>query len=388
MTKKNLSVGLRSEINKIVKYTIPKYHEGKRCYVDFYCYDPSDDCMRRVKRYFDNIARKKERKTEAEIYINLILQRLRGGWNPFVNTNSTRGYTPLRETILKYREGLQKYTRQKTVHSYTSRVNVLLEYLDSLPYPPRFIYEFNSVFCNDFLDWLSLDREVSPRTRNNYKGWLSSLASWLIERKYITENPADSIKKIREDEKNRKALSSRELRTVFTHLKQKDKFFLLACFFEYFTFIRPTELSHIRINDISLKDMTVFVPGSVSKNRKDGKVSLNERLARLMIELGVLSKPGEWYLFGKNFRPMPERIGPDQFNKRWVKMRKELKLSEDLKFYSLKDSGIRDLANSEGVVVARDQARHQDVATTNKYLQGRDLNGPEGAKRFNGDFIL
>ena len=35
----------------------------------------------------------------------------------------------------------------------------------------------------------------------------------------------------------------------------------------------------------------------------------------------------------------------------------------------MKDSGIRDLANAQGVVVARDQARHSDITTTNKYIQ-------------------
>ena len=58
-----------------------------------------------------------------------------------------------------------------------------------------------------------------------------------------------------------------------------------------------------------------------------------------------------------------------QFNKRWQKMRKVLKWDNCYQFYSLKDSGIRDLANAQGVVVARDQARHSDISTTNKYIQ-------------------
>ena len=75
----------------------------------------------------------------------------------------------------------------------------------------------------------------------------------------------------------------------------------------------------------------------------------------------------------------------DMFNRRWADLRKELKFDNDIKFYSLKDSGIRDLSNSAGVVTARDQARHQDVATTNKYLGGRDLSAPEAAKHFKGE---
>lgn len=50
-------------------------------------------------------------------------------------------------------------------------------------------------------------------------------------------------------------------------------------------------------------------------------------------------------------------------------MRKALKWDDCYQFYSLKDSGIRDLANAQGVVVARNQARHSDITTTNKYIQ-------------------
>ncbi len=50
-------------------------------------------------------------------------------------------------------------------------------------------------------------------------------------------------------------------------------------------------------------------------------------------------------------------------------MRDALGWDDCYQFYSLKDTGIRDLANAQGVVVARDQARHRDITTTNKYIQ-------------------
>ena len=53
-------------------------------------------------------------------------------------------------------------------------------------------------------------------------------------------------------------------------------------------------------------------------------------------------------------------------------------------FYSLKDSGIRDLANAEGIVVARDQARHTDVSVTNKYLKNTRYAHDE-TKHFKGE---
>lgn len=105
-----------------------------------------------------------------------------------------------------------------------------------------------------------------------------------------------------------------------------------------------------------------------------------------MLELGVFKYENDNYLFGRNFLPSSEQAPDDIFNKRWAQVRRELGWPEEIKFYSLKDSGIRDLSNAAGVVTARNQARHTDISTTNKYLQGRDLDAPEAAKQFSGCF--
>lgn len=79
---------------------------------------------------------------------------------------------------------------------------------------------------------------------------------------------------------------------------------------------------------------------------------------------------------------MGQRRRADIFNKKWKKVREALGWPRCYKFYSLKDSGIRDLANAEGVVVARDQARHSDVAITNKYILQHEAH--ECTKHFKG----
>ena len=50
----------------------------------------------------------------------------------------------------------------------------------------------------------------------------------------------------------------------------------------------------------------------------------------------------------------------------------------------MKDSGIRDLANEQGVVIARDQARHSDVSTTNRYIQEHSMLVHSEVKQFKG----
>ena len=243
------------------------------------------------------------------------------------------------------------------------------EYIDSLVVPIKYAYQFDTSFCNDFIDYVYLDRESSPRTRNNYRGWLYGFAEFMVARNYISSNPVEHIKIIPEYDKYRKDLSEDMLQRMTTYLLEKDKPFYLACMMQYYTLIRPGELSRLKIKDISLKKQSVFVSKDFSKNHKDAEVGLNATIIHLMLDLQVLNNPGDYYLFGKGFLPNAERTGADQFNKRWKKMREALGWNDCYQFYSLKDTGIRDLANAQGVVVARDQARHRDITTTNKYIQ-------------------
>lgn len=388
MAKKNLSQQSPTcVINNAMGFTYPKAHYGKKIYVDFYAFDPATDKMIRFKRHFDSIKKKTEREKAIAHYIGLISDKLRQGWNPNYESGN-KGLTTIEQLFDRYETTLSQYSRQKTQRDYRSRLNGLREYIRTQKFPPKYAYQINAAFCMDFLDWLVSYREVSARTRNNYRTWMYSLCDWLHLRGFIEKNPIPDIPMLREDVKKRKALSADQLKLVEKHLQETDRWFLFAVMFEYYTFIRPNELSHLKIGDISLKDRCIYVGAAFSKNRHDGTCALNPTLIKMMLDLGIFKYPSKFYLFGKGFKPSDKKAHPNQFNRTWKLMREKLKMNNDLQFYSLKDSGIRDLANEKGIVIARDQARHTDISTTNKYLSGRDRKGPEAAKDFEGAFHL
>lgn len=374
----------QKSFNYLLGYTQPKLHIGKRWFVDFFAYDPSEDAMRR-KKYMINprLTQTAKRRTANEM-IAFYTAKLKSGWNPFTSESGLRITTDFQLVLDRYLEYVQRTGRKETIHSYTSRVNVFREYLATLVKPVRCAYQFDGELVAGFLDYILIDRECGARTRNNYLGWCNSLGEWMLQRKFIDENPCSHFRKISENAKKRQPLTLAMCSLMTEHLMRVDKHFLLACLMEYYTFIRPTELSHLKIGDFSIVKQTVFVSGAFSKNRRDGNVAINDHIIKLMLELGVFSYPGDFYLFGRGFRPSATRIGADQFSHRWVAMRRKLGWGEEYQFYSLKDTGIRDLANESGIVVARDQARHTDVSTTNKYLCGRDQAVHDEVKHFNG----
>ena len=67
--------------------------------------------------------------------------------------------------------------------------------------------------------------------------------------------------------------------------------------------------------------------------------------------------------------PSTEQVPVNRFRQEWAKMRRALGWPDTYQFYSLKDSGISDNIDRYGLLTARDQARHSDAATTNRYAK-------------------
>lgn len=378
-----------SSINNIVTYTLPKLHTGKNWYIDFQCYDPVDGIMRRKKYMLDSIEKISERKKRAIEIIATTSSKLRNGWNPWAEATSERQYAKFIEVTTLYMRYIEKLTsvntlKKKTSYDYQSRMNMLLEYNNSRHTPIIYMYQFDQAYISDFLDYILFDRDTSARTRNNYRTWLSAFCTWLNEKKYIEGNPVENIKSLAEEEKFRSAITKTDLSRMKDFLYETNKHYLLACQMEYYTFIRPDELSNIKLKDIHIKEQKIFISSTISKNRRDGMVGLNDNLIKLMIELDVFSNESNFYLFGRDFKPSAKKTDARIFREYFNKLRAFLKYPKNYQFYSLKDSGIRDLANAEGIVIARDQARHSDISTTNKYLKGQSLSVHEETKHFNG----
>lgn len=378
-----------ASISNIVDYTLPKLHTGKNWYVDFTCFDPADGRMRRKKYMLDSIPKISDRKKRAAEIIANATSRLRSGWNPWIEASTERQYAKFSDITSLYIRYVEKLTsnntlKKKTAYDYQSRMNMMLEYNSTRSNPITYIYQFDQCYISDFLDYILLDRDSTARTRNNYRTWLSAFCTWLQEKKYIDHNPTERIKALVEGEKRRSALTATDLTRLKEYLGETNRHFLLACMMEYYTFIRPDELSNVRLRDINIKEQKVFISSTISKNRRDGMVGLNDAVIKIMIELEVFENPSHFYLFGKQFKPNAIKADSRIFREYFNKVRAFLKWPNSYQFYSLKDTGIRDLANTEGIVVARDQARHSDVSTTNRYLKGDSLAVHEETKHFKG----
>ena len=78
-------------VTKLVGYTYPTLHKGKKWFVDFFAIDPANDCMKRKRYYISNDLKISEKKKRAAEIIEILTKQLSQGWNPWVSTDDSRG---------------------------------------------------------------------------------------------------------------------------------------------------------------------------------------------------------------------------------------------------------------------------------------------------------
>ena len=161
------------------------------------------------------------------------------------------------------------------------------------------------------------------------------------------------------------------LKAMREYLMEHNRRFLLACYIEYYMNIRPDEMRFLKIGYIDIRNCIVALPGKFAKNRKRQEVTVPKKVLKLMIDLGVFNFPSQYYLFGPDLTPSTQQIAVNRFRQEWARLRKALNWPDTYQFYSLKDSGISDNIDRYGLLTARDQARHADAATTNRYAKVR-----------------
>ena len=364
--------------SQIVDFIPPRRHDGRQSYVWFSQVDPQTGRLKRKKYMLDRFKPGRERDYAANRIIANIYNKVSHGWNVWAPTNTSRSDTAVKDVLERYRAYINNVRAKgvlkiKTFHDYSSRLRILEEYIREQVQPVRMCYQLDQSFWTDFLDYLLIDRDLSAKSRNNYRTWSSTLCSWMVEKRYLLENPIQYIHQLPEHDKLRQPLEPADLKKLSCWLSEHNKPFLLAVMMEYFTAIRPTELSFIRLRDINVSEGSVFVSSQISKNRRDGKIKLPNKVIKLMIELHIFDRPNHFYLFGKGFLPAGIRQESRYFTAEFNKVREALHFPSCYKFYSLKDSGLRDISNAVGVEVAQKQARHSSIQTTNLYLKGHGM---------------
>ena len=377
MPKKNFySQNKQTAIDKIVGWKPPRFHQASECYVSLSAFDPTIGKFHTKKFMLGHIKGKRNQRQYGEALIKRLTEKLMQGWNPWVEVTQPLEYTSFDEACDRYREYLLKLVREhnmreETVVSYTSRVRVLQQWKEKERVNLFYTYQFNRVLVGQFLDYVFIDRNNTLQTRNNYLAWVKTFCKYLLERGYIPSDPTAgySLVQKRGVLKNRDVIPDTVLQELKAWLEIHNKHYLLACYILHYLFVRPKEMSYLKVGDFHIEKKTLLLHGSNTKNHHDALLTVPDHVLRLMIDLKVFDCPSDYYLFSNGFAPGKEWKSEKGFRDYWHRyVRKHLRLTDRYKFYSLKDTGITNMlrANTD-ILTVRDQARHSSILITDIY---------------------
>lgn len=383
-----------SSIKEIIGYSYPKLYTGKEWYIGFNAFDPASGNMRRKKIKLNHIEKITERRKFASGLIYRLSKQLENGWNPWIEAENSKAYHKFNDVCERYKNYLQKLfsdgnLREKTLYGYLSMLRMFIAWNKARKVPITYIYQFDMMLVSEFLDYIYLDRNNSITTRNNYLTWLSTFDGYLVQHSYTKVKATEGITSIKKNgyKKEREGIEDRDMIRLREYLEKENKHFLLASYILHYALIRPKEMAWLKLSDFNLAKQTIYISGTIAKNKKSAVVTLPAKVIHLMIDLGIFNSPNHYYLFSDNFCPGEERRSEKAFRDFWDrKVRKVLKFPKTYKFYSLKDSGITAMLRNCDTLTVRDQARHSSILMTNKYTPQDIQNANELLLNYEGKF--
>lgn len=375
-------------------HDIPTYKEnGAGAYIEFRAYDPEQGKMRRKTIKLNRIKGIINRRTYARQVIKRLIEQLNNGWNPWI-AKDVGDLIVFEEAIERYEAHIEKmlasgYFRKETYDGYKSYVKIMREYI-SKKRPTYYVYQFDRKFCVDFLDYVFIERNNGAQTRNNYLNFLRVFSGFLVDKGYLKSKPTDGIAPIskRLYKKERECIPLDVVGSIADYCRKKEPELLFACYLLYYCFIRPVEMTRLKVRHFNLKACTLTIPGELSKNKMTQTITLPKKVIQYGIDLGVFSAPVEYFIFSYRLKPGDAEIDQKHFRDHWDNVRRALKLKKEWKFYSLKDTGITEMCDRNVAPRhVKDQARHSSLAITDIYLQksaskapgNRDIIGYDGA---------
>ncbi len=233
----------------------------------------------------------------------------------------------------------------------------------------------NKMVAIKYMDHVYLERGVSAVTYNNQLKIERCVFNWIKEKGYVNDNPFEQLKP-KKANKKRKVLIDKDTRErIREYLEINNKIeFLIVLELVYCSLIRPKEIAMIQLKHINLESKYIVIPGENAKNHNERYAALSDELIERLRGLSLESYPQNYYLFGAvGLKIAKEECKRTRLTKEWTRIRKKLKLSDEMQLYSFRDTGINELLKSVvDPLTVMQHADHHDLAMTTRYANHAD----------------
>ncbi len=141
---------------------------GKITRIVYYAKNPLTERLGRVVVKCNRVRHKAERMRYARSIADNINEKLRRGWNPFVDRMSTEGYTLLVDAVEQFVHEKERELRKDSIRSYRSLAKAFVDWLEQQGYGQSYDCMFNEVFARKYMKSLAADDSIGARTYKSY----------------------------------------------------------------------------------------------------------------------------------------------------------------------------------------------------------------------------
>ena len=217
-----------------------------------------------------------------------------------------------------------------------------------------------------------LQQEKSNRTVNNYLIDINAFFNYLLKRidDYNHKNPCLGITKLPTRSETHVTYTPAQAKAISSYLKDKNPFLYLFCKFITYSFMRPSEIAQLKLNQIDTENWTITRTAAAEKTGKRKVQIIQEIFRPTIIELKLHEYNPNLYLFGTRLRPGAKHMSYEYFRKHFKKVKDQLGLSSKHTMYGLKHTFICQLKRNG----AQDEelmpiTGHETKEALHKYLR-------------------
>ncbi len=348
------------------------YKAGTRLYIGYYIVNPSTGKYIRRRSYVNYIEDPVLRNRYISDAIKKINEKLREGWNPLIDGQSGKMFTRFVEVLDEIFEYKKAILRKRSVHTYSSRVKTVKEWLSKTGKEKIWVYEFNEQMAGDFMDYLVKDKKVHGVNYNNYIIDFRALFNGMVQKGYIKSNPFKTIVRLPEQSKFKQPFDRDQSETYVDYLKENDYDFFIISGYTYYCALRPNEIVQLRVKNINLEKQYIEVPAEIGKSRKQRRVVISDEFLQALKPY-IEKFPSDYYICSSGMKPGKTKIYPTRIAEHFREIADRIGLPKEIFFYSLKDTcAERMMEAGYSAQDIRDLFGHSSIAVTDNYLKRRN----------------
>ena len=338
---------------------------SKPWYIQFHCTNPETGEKKRfrIKSGKDfgihtdgnRIQNKKLRQQFFQILQHTIADKLASGWSPFYKEQTDS----LKAVLMQVIEN-KRLSSTATVRDYQSKVKNLTAWLEkTLPHIDT-IGKLTPAIGARYIDETAM--RTSNSNANIYTRVLKSIFNELLARKLITVNPFVGIKKKRSKSSIHKIYSKAQMSDILAVAKVNYPDLFLCCLFEYYCFMRATEIRVLRWEDLDLFDKQIRITTNKNLTTPVRKIPIHDDLIRVLCE----REDKEGYLFKSNGK----LVNADYFKTQYGRLKRRIHIPKGYTLYGFKHTGVCALyRETKYIYLVSKLCGHQSIQTTQIYLR-------------------